>query len=197
MAREAAALRCLKIEASRHHSRLGTLRAYRLLILPPEHPTCLEAMVLPEATLFIRTQTGPEISFQFCVTGTVMDDKTFSWALELAEVLTSRYSAQTRGVAIPPRSAPSLLSAMPRFVTLVARGLSLPLPRALAIDGCEYNLVMASFKTTTYSSITQGSTLHSRIKIQSFCFTAPLPQTEQHQKKRFERTTKGGKVIQI
>jgi hypothetical protein len=108
-----------------------------------------------------------------------MDDKTFSWALELAEVLTSRYSAQTRGVAIPPRSAPSSPSAMPRFVTLVALG---P-PRALAIDGCRYDLVMASFKTTTYSFITQGSTLYSRIKIQSFSCTAPLSQTELHQKK--------------
>ena len=151
----------------------------------------MEGMVLPEATLFIRTQTGPEISFQFCVTGTVMDDKTFSWALELAEVLTSRYSAQTRGVAIPPRSAPSLLSAMPRFVTLVALGQQ----GALAIDGCRYDLVMASFKTTTYSFITQNSTLHSRIKIQSFSFATPLSQTEQHQKKSFERTTKGGKLL--
>ena len=122
MARAPVALRCLRIEASRHHSRLGTLRAYRLLILPPEHPTCLEGMVLPEATLSIHTQAGPEIFFHFCVTGTVMDDKTFSWALELAEVLTSRYSAQTRGVAIPPRSVPSSPSAMPRIVTLVALG---------------------------------------------------------------------------
>jgi hypothetical protein len=52
---------------------------------------CTGGMVLPEATLFIRTQTGPAISFHSYVTGIVMDDKTFSRALVLAEVRTFKY----------------------------------------------------------------------------------------------------------